>query len=158
MGVDSLKIEGRLKTEYYIASVINAYRSAIDDYKKDPKNYDYTKYLNELEKVKTRGLTTFYFNDRKNKDIQEYEGRQYNENYEFGGKIKIKNKLQVGDILEIIIPNEIEPFEFKIEALWDIDTEEKINSISPGVKEQKVKMKLPIKCMKGWILRRKKCH
>ncbi len=166
MGIDSLKIEGRLKTEYYIASVINAYRTAIDDYKKDSKNYDYTKYLNELEKVKTRGLTTFYFNDRKNKDIQEYGGRQYNENYEFGGKvleynkeksiIEIKNKLNVGDTLEIIIPYKIKPYEFKIENLWDIETDEKIDAISPGVKGQKVKMQLPIECKEGWILRRKK--
>ena len=166
MGVDSLKIEGRLKTEYYLASVINAYRNAIDDYKKDPENYDYTKYLKELEKVKTRGLTTFYFNDRKNKDIQEYGGRQYNENYEFGGKvietqndiaiIEIKNKLSLGDTMEIIIPNKIEPIEFKIENLYDIETNEAIDAISPGVKGQKVKMKLPIKCENNWILRRKK--
>ena len=166
MGVNSFKIEGRLKTEYYIASVVNAYRNAIDDYQKDSKNYDATKYLKELEKVKTRGLTTFYFNDRKNKDIQEYSGRQYNENYEFGGKvveynqeksvIEIKNKLQVGDILEIIIPYQIEPVMFKIEQLWDEETEEKIQSVSPGVKGQKVKMRLPIVCEKNWILRRKK--
>ena len=51
MGVNSLKVEGRLKTEYYIASVINAYRNAIDDYQKDPESYDATKYLKELEKV-----------------------------------------------------------------------------------------------------------
>ena len=166
MGVDSLKIEGRLKTEYYLASVINAYRNAIDDYQKDPKNYDYTKYLKELEKVKTRGLTTFYFNDRKNKDIQEYSGRQYNENYEFGGKvvqyeeslstIEIKNKLMVGDYLEIIVPNKIEPVEFKIEQLYDEETNKPIQEVSPGVKGQKVKMKLPIKCKKDWIIRRKK--
>ena len=43
-------------------------------------------YIREIEKVKTRGLTTFYFNDRNNKDIQEYEGKQYNNEYEFGGK------------------------------------------------------------------------
>ena len=49
MGVDSLKIEGRLKTEYYVASIVNAYRNAIDDYKKDPEHYDYTKYLKEIE-------------------------------------------------------------------------------------------------------------
>ena len=79
MGIESLKIEGRLKTEYYIASVVSAYRTAIDDYIKDPENYNGNKYLKELEKVKTRGLTTFYFNDRNNKDIQEYGGRQYNE-------------------------------------------------------------------------------
>ena len=166
MGVDSLKIEGRLKTEYYLASVISAYRNAIDDYIKDPKNYDYTKYLNELEKVKTRGLTTFYFNDRNNKDIQEYGGRQYNENYEFGGKvveynnkistIEIKNKLSVGDELEIIIPNEIEPYKFKIEKLYDYETNEEITEISPGVKGQKVKIQLPIKCEKDFIIRRKK--
>ncbi len=167
MGVDSLKIEGRLKTEYYIASVINAYRNAIDDYQKDPQNYDDRKYLHELEKVRTRGLTTFYFNDRKNKDIQEFAGRQYNENYEFGGKIveyqqeksviEIRNKLQIGDKIEIIVPNQIEPVEFKIENLWNDETQEEITEISPGVKGQKVKMKLPIPCEKDWILRRKKC-
>ena len=166
MGVDSLKIEGRLKTEYYLASVINAYRNAIDDYIKDPENYDYTKYLKELEKTKTRGLTTFYFNDRNNKDFQEYEGKQYNSNYEFGGKvvsqenektiIEIKNKLTVGDEMEIIIPGQIETEKFKIEQLWDIDTNESIETINPGKAEQKVKMILPIKVEPNWILRRKK--
>ena len=167
MGIDSVKIEGRLKTEYYLASIINAYRNAIDDYEKDPEHYDYTKYLKEIEKVKTRALTTFYFNDRNNKDIQDYSGRQYNEDYEFGGKvityqekdksiIEIKNKLQVGDEMEIIIPYKIEPYSFKIEKLWDVDTKEEISEISPGVKGQKVMMKLPIPCEENWILRRKK--
>ena len=58
--------------------------------------------------------------------------------------------------MEIIIPNKIEPVEFKIKNLYDIETNEAINSISPGVKGQKVKMKLPIKCENNWILRRKK--
>ena len=144
MGIDSLKIEGRLKTEYYIASVINVYRNAIDDYMKNPDNYDYTKYLKEIEKVKTREFTTFYFNDRNNRNVQDYSGRQYNENYEFGGKvveydeekstIEIKNKLQIGDELEIIVPFKLEPIAFKIEKLWNYDTEEEIESVSPGVK------------------------
>ena len=55
-----------------------------------------------------------------------------------------------------IIPNKLKPETFKIEKLWDYETGEEINSISPGVKGQKVFMKLPIKCEKGWILRRKK--
>jgi putative protease len=166
MGIDSLKIEGRLKTEYYLASVINTYRNAIDDYMKNPENYDYTKYLKELEKVKTRGLTTFYFNDRENKDIQEYSGKQYNELYEFGGKvveyqeeesvIEIRNRLKLGDTLEIIIPNQIEPKEFIIEKLWDAETDEEIEVINPGKQGQKVKIKLPIKCEPNWIIRRKK--
>lgn len=166
LGVDSLKIEGRLKTEYYLASVVNAYRNAIDDYIKDSKNYDYTKYLNEIDKVKTRSLTAFYFNDRNNKDFQEFEGKQYNPNFEFGGKvleysedksiIEIKNKLFVGDELEIIVPKKIEAVEFKVDKLWDAETEEEIESVSPGKKGQTVKMHLPIKCDKNWIIRRKK--
>ena len=166
MGVDSLKIEGRLKTEYYLASIINAYRTAIDDYFKEPEKYDYTKYLAEIDKVKTRSLTTFYFNDRNNKDFQEFEGKQYNPDYEFGGKIleydsdksiiEIKNKLYVGDTLEIIIPGTIDIFKFKIDRLWDAETDEEIESVSPGKKGQLVKMHLPIKCEDNWILRRKK--
>lgn len=166
MGVDSLKIEGRLKTEYYLASVVNVYRNAIDDYMKDPENYDYTKYLKELEKTKTRGLTTFYFNDRNNKDIQEYDGKQYNSDYEFGGKvvenvqgktiIEIKNKLQVGDEMEIIVPGQIETVKFVIDKLWDVDTNEEISHVNPGKAEQKVIMNLPIEVQKDWILRRKK--
>lgn len=166
MGIDSLKIEGRLKTEYYIASIINVYRAAIDDYYKNPKNYDSKKYMNEIEKIKTRGLTTFYFNSRENKDIQEYEGRQYNLNYEFGGKvikyenekstIEIRNKLTVGDELELLIPGKLEPVIFTIEELWDEETDEKINTVNPGKQGQKVKIKLPIVADKDWIIRRKK--
>ena len=166
MGVDSLKIEGRLKTEYYLASIIGIYRAAIDDYYKDPKNYNGQKYMGEIEKVKTRGLTTFYFNDRNNKDIQEYEGKQYNANYEFGGKvveynegksiIEIRNRLQIGDELEILVPNVFEPVKFKIEGLWDVETDKEIDSVNPGKFGQQVKMKLPIICEKDWIIRRKK--
>ncbi len=168
MGVDSLKIEGRLKTEYYLASVVNVYRNAIDDYMANPLEYDYTKYLKELEKVKTRGLTTFYFNDRNNKDFQEYEGKQYNPDYEFGGKIleekkanskvliEIKNKLSVGDILELIIPNEINPQAFTIEKLYDSETTEEINTVNPGKQGQTVILEIPFEVKKGWILRRKK--
>ena len=187
MEIDSLKIEGRLKTEYYLASVVNAYRNAIDDYAKDPKNYDATKYLKELEKTKTRGLTTFYCKDRNNKDFQEYEGKQYNPNYEFGGKvleaykkedalaksgnamaknkdedkdniyvIEIKNKLTVGDKMEILIPNQIETVSFEIEELWDTETGKEISTVNPGKAGQTVLMSLPIPAEKGWILRRGK--
>lgn len=167
LGVNSLKIEGRLKTEYYLASVVNSYRNAIDDYLKNPEHYDYTKYLKELEKTKTRGLTTFYFNDRNNKDFQEYEGKQYNPDYEFGGKvlenkenkrylIEIRNKLTIGDTMEILIPGEIEPVVFEIKDLWDTETEMRIETVNPGKAGQTILMELPITVEKNWILRRKK--
>ena len=166
MGVDSLKIEGRLKTEYYVASVVNAYRNAIDAIYENPENYDYTKYLKEIEKTKTRGLTTFYFNDRNNKDFQDYSGRQYNADYEFGGKvieqldgkvlIEIRNKLSIGDTLELIVPGQIEPVVFTIEKLWDDETGEEINTVNPGKAEQKVVLQIPCEVEEGWIIRRKK--
>ena len=167
MGVNSIKIEGRLKTEYYVATVINAYRNAIDDYMKDPENFNPEKYMKELEKTKTRGLTTFYFNDRANKDFQDYSGRQYNSDYEFGGKvinelgdgrtlIEIRNKLSVGDVLELIIPGKIEPLEFTINKLWNDETGEEIPTVNPGKSEQKVILEIPTKVEEGWIIRRKK--
>ena len=165
MGVDSLKIEGRLKTEYYLATVINTYRNAIDEAFENIDNYDYTKFLNELEKTKTRGLTTFYFNDKNNKDFQEYEGKQYNPDYEFGGKIleindistiEIKNRLKVGDTLELIIPGKIKSIVFKIEKLWDYETGEEIDHVNPGKEGQKVQLVLPKEAQNGYILRRKK--
>ncbi len=170
MGIDSFKIEGRLKTEYYLASVVSVYRNAIDDYYNNPESFDSSKYIKELEKVKTRGLTTFYFNDRENQDIQDYEGHQYNPGYEFGGKIiedygdkvliEIRNKLTVGDTLELLIPNKLEPIEFKIEKLWNDETREEIETVNPGKAEQKVILTIPrneiSKFEKDWILRRKK--
>jgi len=166
MGVDSLKIEGRLKTEYYLATVINTYRHAIDKCFDNIENYDYTKYLKELEKTKTRGLTTFYFNDKNNKDFQEYEGKQYNPDYEFGGKvvqfdegkciIEIKNRLNVGDTLELIVPGKLEPVVFTIDKLWDYETDEEIDHVNPGKEGQKVKMILPKEAENGMIIRRKK--
>jgi len=167
MGIDSLKIEGRLKTEYYVATVINAYRTAIDDYKKDPEHYNPEKYLVELEKTKTRGLTTFYFNDRNNKDFQDYSGRQYNSFYEFGGKviktlpdgrvlIEIRNKLSIGDTLELIVPGQIEPVIFNIDKLWNDETNEEIDTVNPGKAEQKVILNIPHEVQENWIIRRKK--
>ncbi len=167
MGVDSIKIEGRLKTEYYVATVVNAYRNAIDEYIKNPNMFNAEKYIKELEKTKTRGLTTFYFNDRNNKDFQDYSGRQYNQEYEFGGKvikeledgttlIEIRNKLSVGDTLELIIPKQIEPIVFTIENLWNDETREKIQTVNPGRSEQKVILRIPVKVSEGWIIRRKK--
>ena len=58
--------------------------------------------------------------------------------------------------MEIIIQGKIEEVKFAIDKLWDYETNEEIETINPGVKNQKVKMKLPIEVENGWILRRKK--
>lgn len=167
MGVCSLKIEGRLKTTYYLATVINAYRHAIDDYYSNPKDWKADKYLEQLTKVKTRGLTDFYFNDKNNQDIQDYSGMQKNIEWEHGAVVidtdeqgittlEIKNRLQLGDILEVILPNSIEPYCFKLDNMFDYDTNVSIEYINPGKEDQKVKIKLPIDVKQGYIIRRKR--
>ena len=167
LGVDSLKIEGRLKTEYYLATVVNAYRHAIDDYYENPNDWNFEKYMVELEKAKTRGLTDFYFNDKYNKDIQDYDGKQINPDYEFAGvvvntgiqnisTVEIKNKLSVGDKLEVMIPSVLKPYEMIIEKLYDFETGEEIDTVNPGVKEQKVKFKIGTDVKPGYIIRRVK--
>ena len=167
MGVCSLKIEGRLKTTYYLATVINAYRHAIDDYYNNPNDWNWETYFKELSKVKTRGLTDFYFNDKNNQDIQDYLGIQKNVDWEHGAvaidtdenditTLEIKNRLQLGDELEIILPNTIEAYLFKIDNMIDYETGLAIEYINPGKEGQKVKMKLPIDVKPGYIIRRKR--
>ena len=136
MGVNSLKIEGRLKTEYYLASVVNTYRNAIDSIYENPDSYDYTKYLKELEKTKTRGKIIKQIGDKV--------------------LIEIRNKLSVGDTLELIVPGKIEPVVFTINNLWNDETNEPIDTVNPGKAEQKVIMQIPSEVKEGWILRRKK--
>ena len=85
-------------------------------------------------------MTTFFFEDKNNKDFQEFSGKQYNPNYEYAGQvkkydedksiIKIGNKLNVGDKLEIIIPNKIKVEEFTINKLWDVETDEEQKNLA----------------------------
>lgn len=167
MGMDSLKIEGRLKTDYYLACVTRAYRAAIDAYYEDPENFDYTKYLEELEKVKTRGLSEFYFTDSNNQDIHDYDGNSDNLKYEYAGRVKkvledgkvlieIKNKLSNGDRLEVLDPKDITKKEFVIKQLYNDKTLEKQDTVNPGIKGQSIVLEIPYKVEEGYILRRKK--
>lgn len=172
MGVDSLKIEGRLKTDYYLATVVRVYRNAIDEYEKlksrgEQDKYDYTKYLKELEKVKTRGLSEFYFSDSNNQDIHDFDGKSENLDYEYGAKVikkdkddiyivEIKNKLSLGDNLEILLPGTIDECKFTIEKLYDVKNDKEIETINPGIKGQQVKIKIPYELVPGTIIRRKR--
>ena len=166
MEMDSLKIEGRLKTDYYLASVVRAYRMAIDAYYANPKDFDYMPYLAELEKVKTRGLSEFYFTDSNNQEIHDYDGMSENLDYIYAAKVtnvtdnlttlEIKNKLSVGDVLEIIAPNELDVKSFEITDLYDVNTEERVETVNPGVKGQSIKIKIPYEVKEGYIIRKRK--
>ena len=167
MEMDSLKVEGRLKTDYYLATIIRAYRKAIDEFYNNPGEWDYTKYLPEVEKVKTRGLSEFYFTNPKNQDIHDFDGFSENLKYEYGARVKedlgnnlylveIRNKLSEGDMLDAMLPDTVEPNEFVIEELYDSMTKERITHVNPGIKGQTVIIKVPYKLEKDYVIRRKK--
>ena len=115
-GVDSLKVEGRTKSLYYVSAVAKAYRNAIDDYMND-NSADLSKYFIELQKVGNRGYTTgFALGENKpdsySYDISkglagadflcEFKGQENNGAY----FVKVKNKMLKGDEVEIISPDE----------------------------------------------------
>lgn len=174
MGVESLKIEGRLKTDYYLATVVRTYRQAIDEYynlkeQNRQSEFNSKKYLDELIKVKTRGLSKFYFDDKNNQDIHDFDGKSENMDYEYGAKViekvsdssqhyvvEIKNKLSLKDRLEILYSDKFDVDAFDIDELVDIKTNMNINTINPGVKGQKVILKIPFEVSNGTIIRRKK--
>lgn len=170
MGVESLKIEGRLKTEYYIATVVNAYRNAIDEYisLSNKSEFDYKKYFLELDKAKSRNFSELFYESEDNDDIQNFtEDNRKNTLYEYGAKVleykqggystvEIKNKISVGDYMELIVPNKIESVEFIVDSLMDYENNSNIEYINPGREGQKVLMKLPQFAEKNYVIRRKK--
>ena len=167
MGVESLKIEGRLKTEYYLATVVNAYRCAIDDYLANKANWEPKKYQVELDKAMSRKYSELFYDREDNKDIQNYDddGRS-TVPYEYAAKIlekkddlsvvEVRNKLQVGSQYEMIVPGKVEPEIITIGELYDIDTNEKIDVVNPGKADQKVLMKLPDSAENNYIIRGRK--
>jgi putative protease len=117
-GISSLKIEGRMKSVYYVATVVRAYRLALDAFYNDPVHWKFNPYwMEEIEKTSHRKFTTgFYYGNQfeaaqtydTSKYIREYSftGVVIGENYESGcWKIEQRNKFSVGEEVEIIQPN-----------------------------------------------------
>ncbi|GFO58224.1 peptidase U32 [Geomonas silvestris] len=111
-GVDSLKIEGRMKGIYYAASVIRIYRAALDSYCADPERYELKReWLAELNKVSHRGYTTGFLLG-KPRDVDHEYWSDYVRTYQFvatveeqaeaGTLLGVRNRLEVGDRLELI--------------------------------------------------------
>ena len=116
-GIDSFKIEGRMKTSLYVATIARAYRKAIDDFFTDPKLYEANKssYLEEIFKGVNRQFTTGFFFGKPTHEDQIYDRNTYEKAYTYLGTItdikdglyglEQKNKFNVGENVEIIKPN-----------------------------------------------------
>lgn len=132
-GLDSFKIEGRVKSEYYLATVVKAYRDAIDAYLENPKGYRFNPELKEeLLKVSHRGYTTGFYYKKPDGDEQNYETSSYIRNYELLGIVNgydkekkmlsviQKNRFFCGAEVEFLCPDR--PFvKHKIEYMTDAE-------------------------------------
>ena len=147
-GVDSFKIEGRVKSEYYVATVINQYRRAIDDYYEDIEKYKFNRdnniYLEEIMKVSHRDFTTaFFFGDVKEASLT-YDNSSYIRLYDFIArvldydedkklmKVQERNKFSIGDEVEIFGPKFYD--KFTINKIYDEDMNE-VDNINTPMKE-----------------------
>lgn len=135
-GIKSLKVEGRMKSSYYVATVIRAYRMAMDSYLADPANYRFkNEWLEEVGKASHREFGTGFFFGKPDSSGQIYETSSYVRDFAFIGMVldydphtglatvEQRNKMVVGDEIEIIGPNK-EMFTQRIEKLWNDQGEE----------------------------------
>ncbi len=117
-GIDSFKIEGRMKTALYVAAVARTYRRAIDDYKKSPELYygNMEWYKAEIGKCTTRQFTTGFFYGKPDENTQIYDNNTYTQDYVYIGitgemtdeehfAMEQKNKFTVGETIEIMKPD-----------------------------------------------------
>lgn len=115
-GIDSLKIEGRMKSLYYVATVVQAYRQAIDYYYDHPEESVVDpKYFQELRKVSHRNYTTGFFEHKTTADDQNYGTSSYTRLYDFAGVVQSydpetreaviqqRNKTTVGETVEVMV-------------------------------------------------------
>ncbi len=164
-GISSLKIEGRMKSVFYVATVVAAYRRAIDAYCEDPKNYAFREeWMAELKKVSHREFTTgFYFHKPTNLD-QNYQTSTYTRDYTFTGMVRSydpetgyaiveqRNKMVLGDEIEVFGPHT----DFFTQTLREMYNEdgEPIEAAPHPQQILKIRMKQPTAA--NFMLRKKK--
>ena len=164
-GVTSFKIEGRMKSMYYVATIVSAYRMALDAYLSDPENYEYKDYyFTELCKASHREFTHgFYYNKPTDKD-QNYLTSDYTRDYSFVGLVKgfddstgrtiveQRNKFSVGDTVEIFGPR----VPFYEEVITEMFDEEGNPVDSAPHPQQILQIRFKNKPEENFIIRKKK--
>lgn len=163
-GVDSLKIEGRMKSVHYAASVTKAYRLAIDSYFADPENFSVKKeWMDELEKVSHRAYTTGFYYHQPDADDQIYGKTSYDQTSDFVGLVRSydpatgyavveqRNNMKVGQEIEVFQPTG-PLYRQKITSMIDNETNEEI-SVAPHP-QQIIRMKMEQPVEEYTILRR----
>lgn len=161
-GITSLKIEGRMKTTYYVAMVVKAYRAAIDSYYDNPNNWEFNpKWMEELKKASHREFTTGFYLNKPGHTEHHYDNTSYVRDYSFIGIVKDydetnkiatieqRNRFFLGDQIEITGPKE--DVAMTIKEMWDED----MNPIDVAPHPQQIiKIRVEVPVSENYILRK----
>lgn len=142
IGMDSLKVEGRNKTEYYAGTVARAYRQAIDDWYSDSEHWDYRKYMDDLYALQNRGYCLGFHDGKLTNISQNYEYTRTMGEWLFAGSIvewqgddaifEIRNYINSGETIEFLIPNTLENLHLTLLEFEDADSGEITPKVSAG--------------------------
>ncbi len=142
IGIDSLKVEGRNKTEYYAGTVARAYRQAIDDWYASPTNWTPDKYMSEFDTLQNRGYCLGFHDGPLTNISQNYEYTRTMGDWLFAGSItewqgdeavfEIRNYIDSDEEIEFLIPNTLSVIKLKLHDFEDASTGEITQKVSAG--------------------------
>lgn len=142
IGMDSLKVEGRNKTEYYAGTVARAYRQAIDDWYSDSEHWDYRKYMDDLYALQNRGYCLGFHDGKLTNISQNYEYTRTMGEWLFAGSIvewqgddavfEVRNYINSGETIEFLIPNTMENLRLCLNEFEDATSGEITPKVSAG--------------------------
>ena len=141
-GPDTLKIEGRNRSEYYVGMVTRAYRNALDAYARDPEHFDYTPFMQDLNLLETRGYTTAFFDGPLPPDAHDYETTHSNSDWCAAGVItnvndtqitfELRNEIKQGDTINFVLPFTTEKVSVVLDKIVNAKTGEVLPKMSAG--------------------------
>ena len=142
LGMDSLKVEGRNKTEYYAAVVARTYRQAIDDYYSDPRHWDFRRYMDDLYTLQNRGYCLGFHDGKLTNISQNYEYTRTLGDWLFAGSIvewqgnqaifEIRNYIDKGEFIEFLLPGTLDNLRITFDEFEDADSGEITAKVSAG--------------------------
>jgi putative protease len=137
---DSLKIEGRNRSEYYVGSVVRAYRNAIDAWARDPERFDPDEFMADLNVLETRGYTTAFFDGGLPATAHNYETTKSDSMYHAAGVVtdiddknitfELRNEIRAGDEITFLLPHD--KFTLKLDNIINAKNGTEMPKMSAG--------------------------
>ena len=139
---DSLKIEGRNRSEYYVASVVHAYRAAMDAWAAAPEHFDPAPFMDDLNKLETRGYTTAFFDGPLPDTAHNFESARSMSDFHAAGVVvamtdekitfELRNETRAGDEIIFLVPGSAEKITVKLPEIINAKNGEHLPKMSAG--------------------------